>query len=255
MQAFKLLGEKVDNLIEIGARNLRDKKTVSIEDMRVKKRNEGVIRNAGLPNIVSWDPYVLYDRVSAAAGANTLVEYNFFTVPAGQASKTYADTNMDLVQQLPSPERFDIHKLGFEIRANIVNLDLIAIIENYWWELWVGNRSYAMGPLTMAMSKTGPWASGANATVNGPLAALGIPIESEGGFDVRIPPGFIMKDPSDGSDFQTTGLTGIGIGESQQFKVKLIGSAQAMQAAGGATLGTGFSLRCYLKGLKSRQAS
>lgn len=250
MKAFRLLGETREWLAKQGKKRFTRRE---LQELRAKERYV----NAGLPNLVSWDPFTLYDRNTGAAAAATSVQYDFFVQPIGQNSKTKVDTNMTLVMQLPSPERFDIHKIGFELNPDIINADALGFFNNYYWELWVGNRSYAEGPLAMAMSKTGLWTSGAGAagTANTNFTSLGMPLEAEGGFDVRLPPGLVMRDPVTGAEGATNGLTGIGIGEQQSFQVKLIGTSFTLATAGSATWGTGFKMRCYLKGMKSRQAS
>lgn len=51
----------------------------------------------------------LYDfQDYAAAGQTSLT---FFAVPAGQSSKTYADTNMTLAGMLPSPDKFIVETI------------------------------------------------------------------------------------------------------------------------------------------------
>lgn len=214
---------------------------------------EGYQENPALANITDLVPWVLYDRVTGAAGTNTQTQYTFFQQPIGQNSKTKADTNLEQVMRLPDPEWMDVQLLAFTVQPNIAAADLQSLLQYYYWEMWVGGKIYAEGPLEVAAGNTGVWANSVRA--NDSYVAMGQPGangNSDGGFDLRLPAGITLTSP-EGTPYVTNGISGCRILTGQQFQVRVIGTSFALAAAG-ATFGTGLQLRCYFKGIKSRIA-
>lgn len=231
-----------------------NKKTVTEAQQKLASEYGTHIANPAIANMADIVPWVQYDRVSTAAGANTATQYVFFQQPIGTNNKTKIDTNMEQVMRLPDPEWMDVQFISFSIQPNVASADVFNLLANYYWEFWVGNKIYAEGPLEVAASKTGLWA-GSNRTDQS-FINFGNPDSNgnaDGGFDLRLPAG-IQLASQDGEAIITNGIQGTRILQGQQFQVKLIGTSFACVAAGGATFGTGIQPRCYLKGVKSRIA-
>lgn len=121
-----------------------------------------------------WQPF--YDFQSyAAAGTTSMI---FYQVPNGQASKTYADTNMVLPGQFPAPTAFLCTAIMIAffpgatssatsttaVAQTNVN-DVVAIANGGFMELTIGSKVYLRDA---PLGKFAP-----NFTVNGFTALLG----------------------------------------------------------------------------------
>ena len=175
-------------------------------------------------DIVKW---FLYDRLLTAAGANTLAEYRFFTVPIGGA-KTKAMTNLEQVSQLTAPDWMVIDTLGFYFSSDMTKVDVDTFLNTYYMELWLGGgKIYAEGPLFMYPSGAG--LTGV-ATINNVAAyAVGVP------------------NPLAVRDLRVNGV-GIQLLQGETIMVKVIGTPFALAA--GPSIG--LNLTCLLDGTKSR---
>lgn len=95
----------------------------------------------------------LYDfQAYAQAGQTSLT---FFAVPAGQSSKTFADTNMTLAAQLPAPEKFIVETIEIYVfPGNVIDTptptttnaagnadDVYNFIKSGWLEFNIGSKN------------------------------------------------------------------------------------------------------------------
>lgn len=95
----------------------------------------------------------LYDfQTYAQAGQTQLI---FFQVPAGQSSKTIADTNLELAGQLPNPKMHLVQSIEVLFypsvlpsrgpiadEASIFLNDVYNLSKSGWLELFIGSKSY-----------------------------------------------------------------------------------------------------------------
>jgi len=115
--------------------------------------------NVNRPDQVEVIRSSLYDRATYVDAVTTQLQ--FFQVPAGQSSKTLADTNMEAAGTLPSPKSFLIETIElYFFPGNIIggaglaataalNLDdLYDLTSVGWLELFIGSKNYLQeGPL------------------------------------------------------------------------------------------------------------
>lgn len=193
-----------------------------------------------MPNTADIVQWWLWDRFTTAAGANTAATYRFFSQPIGTAGKTKEDTNLELVGQLPAPQWMNVTHLGFFFAPDTDVIDLNALFDDYYYEFWVGQKVYSEGPLQCAPSGTGVYSM---STVNNTQTnANGWP--SLGNMlDLRLPAGTDL-----GAGQVADGNRGVTILQNQQFQVRVIGTAFALQAAPS----PGLNFMCYLYGTLSR---
>lgn len=94
-----------------------------------------------------WDTQTYVD--------NSTTQLQFFQVPKGQSSKTFADTNMEAAGALPAPKSFLIETIElFVFPTNALGTDstTITALRNWqdmydlmqvgWLELFVGSKAY-----------------------------------------------------------------------------------------------------------------
>lgn len=112
--------------------------------------------NVNRPNQVEAIRSSLYDTLQYAQAGQTQLQ--FFQVPKGQSSKTFAETNMTAAGSLPSPQSFLIETIEIYFRpgelpgnlsaANtpIIPTFLNDVYEFYtvaaWLELFIGSKAY-----------------------------------------------------------------------------------------------------------------
>lgn len=90
----------------------------------------------------------LYDTITIAAGSSlTDLTSAFFTNVGPASNKTPAQTNMTQSRKLPAPEAFSI--FGFRIRwaENILLADLLAILNGFCLDFYLGQKIYQRAPL------------------------------------------------------------------------------------------------------------
>ncbi len=94
--------------------------------------------------------YSLYDRCTVGPGAWTPETFRFYVdldLPSGER-KPYADTNMWLSGYLPMPMAFSLTKsLFFLMSRKMHEDDLKQLLDTYVWELRLGRKCYAKGPM------------------------------------------------------------------------------------------------------------
>jgi hypothetical protein len=206
-------------------------------------------------NTADLSNWILYDRITAAQGTTTATQYQMFVVPYNQGTKTKADTNLSLPRQLEAPQWFNAQAIGFEFNPAMYLLDVTNILQQAYFEFWVGNKIYAEGPLESAQSGYGLYgafaATGTNATpiTQASVVANGMPSGSPS-FPLVLPPGMTVRDAM-GNPVVTDGIMGVTILQSQSFYVNLY-LPTAVPLAATASGGFGLNLRCVLSGILSR---
>lgn len=107
--------------------------------------------NVNRPDQVEVVAASLYDfQAYAQAGQTSL---NFFQIPKGQSSKTFADTNMTLAGSLPAPISFLVQTIEiYYFPLNAISatgaivasnwLDTYAVGKSGWLELFIGSKPY-----------------------------------------------------------------------------------------------------------------
>jgi hypothetical protein len=209
-----------------------------------------------VPNTVDLANWVLYDRITAAQGTTSASAYQFFSQPIGQNSKTKVDTNITMVKMLEAPQWFNAQTIGFEFSPGMFVADVLAFMQAYYFEFWVGQKIYAEGPLDCAQSGYGASFSGyaattaATTTVQEAVVNNGDPAGMPS-FSLVLPAGITDANgqPLPGAN----GINGVSILQNQSFWVNLV-SVAGVSLTATAAGGTGLSLRCFLTGILSRGA-
>lgn len=85
----------------------------------------------------------VYDTITYAAGGtiNTTNSMFFTNVEAG-SGKTYAQTNMTQNGKLDAPEAFAVFGVRVGWSEDILYSDLIALLNGWAYELWLGKKDY-----------------------------------------------------------------------------------------------------------------
>lgn len=176
-----------------------------------------------MPNTADIVQWLLYDRFVTAPGANTAAIYRFFSQPIGAAGKTKEDTNLENVGQLPAPMWMNVTHMGFFFQPNTNEVDINALLADYYYEFWVGQKVYSEGPLQFAPSGAGIYSA---LTINNTrVNSNGWPSLSNM-LDIRLPAGVDI-----GGGQVADGNRGVTILQNQQFQVRVIGTAFALQGA------------------------
>lgn len=102
--------------------------------------------NVFMQDVVDRGPWLFYDRQTTAQGTNTANRYDFFNVPIG-GTKTKSDTNMIQQNRLPPPQAFSMSHIGFIFASTMLFADVASFIKNYYFELKIGTKVFAEGPL------------------------------------------------------------------------------------------------------------
>jgi hypothetical protein len=209
------------------------------------------------PNQADYVNWILWDRISYAAGTTVPVLSKLFVAPIGQGGKTKVDTNLELVSSLPAPQWFNICGLGFHFNQDIAPVDFAAYIATEYMELWVSQKVYLEGPLDQFPSPGGAFGLFAQAAA----AATGVTMTNNGWpsvhdlYDVRLPAGLALGKDQTGTPVVADGIIGITILQSQTFHIELKadGGGATLAAANAALFpGTGVTNRANLHGILSR---
>ena len=90
----------------------------------------------------------LYDTITIAAGSavNNLTSALFTNVGAA-SNKTLAQTNLSQSQKLPAPEAFSIFAFRVRWSEDILLEDLLAIMDGFTLEFFLGQKNYQRAPL------------------------------------------------------------------------------------------------------------
>jgi len=177
-----------------------------------------------VPNQMDVQNTPLYDSFNIPAGSTLSTPASALFTTVGPASgKTYAQTNMQVSRQLPSPEAFAI--LGFRLRysENISVLDLFNLLNGFAFEFWMNNKNYQRGPIPFYAGGMGVYGFSTVAATN--IFNNGMPGRSE---------------------MHKTAVTLV-IENTMTFYGQLAGNSQVANAAG-----NGITLYCVLDGLYAR---
>lgn len=191
-----------------------------------KKRNTNPIEE-GRADIVPW---ILYNRLTTAAGTTTSVEYDFFTTPIG--GTTYKqDTNLSQVSTLEQPQHFNTTSLQMYFSSRMLANDIGTFLDTYYCEFWIGGKVYAEGPLSQFPGGSG--LAGFTTQTN------------VGAFSNGLPSPLAVVDFRIGDN-----PIGHHILQGQSFKVKVITNAGFATSTN--TGAIGLNLLCVLEGVLSR---
>lgn len=185
------------------------------------------------PNVADLEVWTEWDNLVTAAPGNTVVLYDFFTVPQGPA-KLKNQTSLTEVRKLTQPEWINVQSIGFFFGSvagvQCAPADMNQMLENYWLEFWVGaSKTWAEGPL---------WCFPAGGGLSGVATAAAISQLTNG-----VPNPLAINDMRVPQPFGD-GVTGITIGQGQSFHVAVQGIPFALVA--------GLSIWMILRGVKSR---
>jgi len=166
---------------------------------------------------------VIYDTIHLDAG-DTVNENtsSFFTDVGPQSGKDLAQTNLELSQQLPTPEAFSIQAIGLRWFETIAEADLFNLLTYAAFEFLMGGKRYAIGPLTYYVPGGGVMFTATDMFGNG------LPGRIQG-HRLAIP---------------------IVLDTTSQFKGRLVGTAFDLASSGCG--GTGLRLQCLLDGYWAR---
>src|SRR5579863_442959 len=128
--------------------------------------------NVFMQDVVDRGPWLFYDRLQTAQNTNTQATYAFFNTPQGTGAKTKSDTNMVQGNRLPPPQAFSMQHIGFIFATTMLFADIAGFIKNYYFELKIGTKVFAEGPLHLFPGGAG--LSGALATNHATTAMLQI---------------------------------------------------------------------------------
>lgn len=151
-----------------------------------------------IPGGPEYEPvrHILFDRQRVATTqASTLT---FFKNPYGAtqdgAVKTLFDTNLSTAGQLSSTQRFSTYGLQIAFQSNASPGDLRLILNSAWFELTIGPRKYAGGPVKQYPSGEGLYGYAGNINTPGEASTSMIPSTNEmfvlalGSSPIDIPP-------------------------------------------------------------------
>lgn len=169
----------------------------------------------------------LYDTITVAAGSALTSGTQFFTNVGSGSNKTYAQTNMSQSQRLPSPEAFSIQSIKLRWSENILKADVIALLNGFAFEFWLGQKNYHRAPL---------W----NLPAGGGISGFST-VNADSAYNNGLP-----------SREAQVGLSiPIVIENGMTFFAQLVGTASVTMTASGSG-GTGLTLTCLLDGYYAR---
>ncbi len=114
----------------------------------IARRFFGAKSNPVVPNITDIQPWLYYDRLTAAANTTPANNLLFFTTPMS-STKTKLDTNLKQAGRLPDPKHFLVMSIRFMFGSNMTVADIQAMIRNYYVELEIGDKIFAEGHIDM----------------------------------------------------------------------------------------------------------
>ena len=246
MDITKLMQEQVNNTVvlpsgaEIMEAPLTRKGQVglryNIGSFLQKSKKRHKMQNPIAANQADVTNWIFWDKLAVAAGVTTATSYTLFVNPIS-ATKGKSSTNLESPGKLQAPQILNVFNLGFIFRPDVYIVDLAALLDAYWVEFWVGQKSYAEGLLYHF-----PGGAGVQSSTSG-TTNLGWPVAGNE-YDLRLPAGMNL------GSCTTDGLTGIMILQDQAFKVYVNSNAGVSLTA--ATTGTGWNMTAHLKGILSR---
>jgi hypothetical protein len=173
------------------------------------------VKNPYLPNKYGVLRWKLWDQQTFTNGAGNLANtLNFFAIPYGQGTKTKYETNMQLIQQLPAPQKFKIMGIEILFAASNARADNQSFLNRYYWELTVGERPFAEGHAEDAPAGGG--LTGYDVANNASLVTNGVPLTGNM-FKTFVDPMQIGQEDAPGGTVTTTGYDGIDINTDERF--------------------------------------
>jgi hypothetical protein len=221
-------------------------------------RRQAYSKNPIVPNMADYVNWFYYDRIVYAAGATIPTQFQLFVIPYNTGGKTKADTNLQLISQLPQPFWMNATSFAISWNPDAALTDIQAFCNQSWFEWVINDKIYAEGKLEMY-----PSGGGVNGTASG-IPGMSFSNGSPNGpgmqFDLRLPAGLNLgtqTDPATGAQTPvvTDGLTGITILQSQIFKVNFYLANTITLATSGANHGMGFNPTVYIGGILSRSVA
>jgi len=198
------------------------------------------LNNPVVKDITDIQPWMYYDRLTAAAAATPSNTLLFFTTPMS-SSKTKLDTNLKQASRLPDPKHFLVTSLRF-VFANMFAPDIEAMIINYFIEFEIGDKIYAEGHFDLY-----PGGAGINGAVGAALTSPAAASFANNGYPNPFAVNQWGKD------------NGIHILQGQTFQVRAISPAAPTLAANSAAVGgwpqqgQGLNVRAVLDGILYRE--
>lgn len=193
-------------------------------------------RNPIVKGMTDVQPWLYYDRLTAAAGATVATTLMFFTTPLS-ATKSKLDTNLKQAGRLPDPKHFLVMSLRFIVDVGMNIIDVVALIKNYYVEFEIGDKIFAEGHFDLYPGGAGLDGFGQPATA----AAIHKQVANNG---VASP----MACNTWGKEH------GIHILQGQTFQVRAVApTAVTLQADNANALTPGMNLRCVLDGILFRE--
>jgi hypothetical protein len=199
----------------------------SVERMKTKAFRAKNPVAADLADVV---PYKIYDTLTTAANTAASGMYQFFTTPQS-ATKGKLLTNLEQAGRLPDPRHFFVRSLRFIFGASMLLTDILAMLNNYYAEFWIGNKIYMEGPLYLFPGGAG--VNGVTTNTSESVYSLGMP------------------DCTTVDDF---GDKGFSILQGQTFKVNVIMGGTTPTFSNTTTpASAGLRLICVLDGILARE--
>lgn len=100
-------------------------------------------KNPVVPDIADVQPWMYYDKLTAAAGASP-GNLLFFTTPLS-STKSKLSTNLKQAGRLPDPKHFLVMSLRFVFDTNMLLADIQSMVSSYYVEFEIGDKIYAEG--------------------------------------------------------------------------------------------------------------
>ena len=124
-----------------------------------------------VPGLLDEDTQPLYDRETYTSGTTTRIR--FFTVPLGQAGKTFVHTNMTLSGELPQPQSFRCYGISLFLGPGATSgeeknyLDVESLFYEAYLIFHIGEKDKIVGNCMLFPSGMGvaPACTGAVATL------------------------------------------------------------------------------------------
>ena len=199
-------------------------------------------RNPIAPNQADILPWNFYDVLSVGAAAAFPTTTNMFTVPDGNAGKTFEDTNLREGGKLQAPQWMDVHFIGFYFESNMNKGDIDSILQDSYFQFVIGdNKPYAEGKIFNYPGGGGLTGETTNSStqwvVNGVASQQSM-------YDLRLPAGIRLGADANGAEIISDGMTGQTILQNQSFRVNVFATSFTTTAA--------VRMYCTLFGILSR---
>lgn len=192
-------------------------------------------RNPVVPNITDIQPWLYYDRLSAAAAATPSTQLLFFTVPLG-AAKTKLDTNLKQAGRLPDPKHFLVLSMRFIFDAGMNLADVVLMNKSYYLEMEIGDKIFAEGHFD-----TYPGGAGLDGFAPASTAVAGAQSVQNNGIPSPLSVNSWGKEH------------GIHILQGQSFVVRALAPTPVTLGAAGTALTPGLNVRALLDGILYRE--